>query len=75
MVSTMTARGGTVIPAPIRKAYNLQPATKLEWVGDGDTIRVIPLRRDSIAEARGLFRGSGLGKALLQSRREDQQRG
>jgi len=71
MTTTITTRGQTVVPAAIRKAYQLGPASKLEWIEDGECIRVVPLGTDPIAEARGLLKGSGLGEALLKSRRED----
>ncbi len=60
-----------MVPAAIRKAYNLTPASKLEWMEDGECIRVVPVGPSPIAEARGLFKNSGLGEALLKSRRED----
>ena len=74
MITTVTVRGQTVVPAAIRKAYHLGPASKLQWIEDGECIRVVPVGSDPIAEARGIFRKSGLGEALLRSRREDRAR-
>ena len=74
MITSITSRGQTVVPAAIRKAYHLGPESKLHWVDDGECIRVVPLGSDTISEARGMFKKSGLGKALLRSRREDRAR-
>ena len=74
MTSIVTSRGRTVVPARIRKSYNLGPASKLEWIDDGKSIRVVPLPADPVATARGMFKGSGLTAALLKNRREDRAR-
>ena len=43
MRSTITVRGQTVVPAPIRERFGLGPSTRLEWIVDGDgSIRVVP---------------------------------
>ena len=75
MTTTLTVRGQTVIPAPIRKARGLKSNTMLEWVDDGKCIRVVPLGTDTIAEARGALGKSRLRQALLRSRAEDKRRG
>jgi bifunctional DNA-binding transcriptional regulator/antitoxin component of YhaV-PrlF toxin-antitoxin module len=53
--STITARGQTVVPASIRRAFGLDPSQKLQWFTDQDGIRVQPVKADPIAS----FRGSG----------------
>lgn len=73
MRSTITARGQTVIPAEIRKKFNLTPADGIEWIVEGDQIRVVPVRKNPV-EA---FRGKGPGGAverLLAERRRDRDR-
>lgn len=75
MKTTLTVRGQTVIPAPIRKTHGLKTNTRLEWIDDGKCIRVVPLGPDSIAEARGAFGKTHLRQALLRSRAEDERRG
>ena len=74
MTTTLTVRGQTVIPAPIRKAHHLEPDTKLEWIDDGKCIRVVPLSSNTIREARGVFGNGSLRKALVRSRKEDKSR-
>lgn len=73
MKTTVTARGQTVIPAKLRRAHRITPRTRLEWVDDGETIRVVPLPEDPIAAARGVAKG--LRSALLADRKRERQRG
>ncbi|MGR9108119.1 MAG: AbrB/MazE/SpoVT family DNA-binding domain-containing protein [Gammaproteobacteria bacterium] len=73
MKSTITARGQTVIPAEIRKRFQLSPADRLEWIVDECGIRVVPVKCDPIQAFRG--RGSGGAVArLLADRARDLQR-
>lgn len=73
MRSTITSRGQTVIPAPVRQKFNLSPADRLEWVIENGSIRVIPVRADPIDAFRGQGRGGSLER-LLADRREERKR-
>ena len=73
MKTTVTRRGQTVIPARVRRAYRIGPKTRIEWIDDGQTIRVVPLPEDPIAAARGTAKG--LRTVLLRDRRQERQRG
>lgn len=74
MKTTMTIRGQTVVPAAIRKAYDLEPDTRIEWIDDGKCIRVVPLGKDVVRESRGVYGKGALRKALLNARSEDRGR-
>ena len=73
MRSAITARGRTVIPAAIRRRFQLTPADRLEWVADGDEIRVFPVKEDPVAAFRGQGKG-GATERLLADRLADKER-
>ncbi len=70
MKSTITIRGQTVIPAEIRRRFQLDPSKKLEWIVDHNGIKVVPVKADSIDAFRGRGKGGSV-KRLLQDRRRD----
>lgn len=72
MRSTITNRGQTVIPASIRRHFNLSPADRLEWIIENDTIHIVPVHADSIAAFRGLGCGGSV-KRLLAEREQDKE--
>jgi len=72
MRSTVTSRGQTVIPAPIRERFGLGPATRLEWIVDADgVIRVVPVDLSPVQAFRGQGRQGGSVDRLLVDRRLD----
>lgn len=73
MRTKVTTRGQVSIPAPIRRQLRIKAETTLEWVVEGDTVRVIPLPDDPLAAFRGSGRG-GTVKQLLRDRRRDRAR-
>jgi AbrB family looped-hinge helix DNA binding protein len=66
MRSTITARGQTVIPAAIRRQFNLSPSDRLEWIIEHDTIRVVPVRADPIQAFRGRGKGGTVARLLAE---------
>ena len=73
MKTTVTARGQTVIPAKIRKDHQIRTSSILEWIDDGDTIRVVPLPPDPIQSAKGVSKG--LHQRLMKERERERKRG
>ena len=73
MRTTVTSRGQTVVPAKIRRSHRIEPQTQLEWIDDGETIRVIPLPEDPVRAARGISKG--LRRQLVEERQRERQRG
>jgi AbrB family looped-hinge helix DNA binding protein len=71
MRSTITQRGQTVVPASIRKHFGLSPADGLEWVIEGDSLRVSPVRADPIAAFRGHGKGGSVKRLLAERRADD----
>ena len=72
MKTTVTARGQTVVPAKIRKDHQIGSHTQLEWIDDGETIRVVPQLADTIRAAKGISRG--LHQKLLEERALERRR-
>jgi AbrB family looped-hinge helix DNA binding protein len=75
MNTSVTKRGQTVIPAAIRKRYQIQAGDRLVWLDDGATIRVVPVPADPVRALRGCGRGERLVERLLAARQEDRDRG
>ena len=74
MESTVSKRWQTVIPATIRRRYNIREGDSLEWIDDGETIRVVPISGDPVAALRGRAKGERLTERLLKARAQDRQR-
>jgi AbrB family looped-hinge helix DNA binding protein len=74
MQTTITKRGQTVVPATIRKRYQIQEGDHLVWLDDGQQIIVVPVPADPIKALRGRGRGEKLVERLLASRQEERQR-
>ena len=70
MRSTITERGQTVIPAAIRRQFQLSPADRLEWVLDNGTIRVVPVRANPVEAFRGQGKGGSTARLVAARRKE-----
>lgn len=58
-MATVTEKGRVVIPADIRKRYGLTPGTKVQFVDDGDGIRLVikrPIAPSTVEEGFGMIR-------------------
>jgi len=71
--TTVTKRAQTAVPAAIRERYNIQDGDFLEWIDDGQVIKIIPIPADPIKALRGSAKGERLNERLLTSRQEDKQ--
>ena len=71
MRTSITAQGRTVVPAKIRKDHQIHAFTQLEWIDDGETIRVVPIPANPIRAAKGS--SHGLHKRLLATRQWERQ--
>jgi AbrB family looped-hinge helix DNA binding protein len=66
MDTLVTKQGQTVVPAAIRRRHHIESGSRLVWLDDGETIRVVPVPADSIQALRG--RGRGLTERLFAER-------
>ncbi len=71
MKTTLTKRGQMVVPAEIRRRYNMQRGAKLTWLDDGETIRVVVVHPDIVKALRGTGKGYLLTRRLLAERITD----
>lgn len=67
MISTISSRGQTAVPAEIRKKLKIKPNSKLQWLVEKKGIRVIPIS-DPIEALAGKFKGSRLTESLIEDR-------
>ena len=71
MISKVTTRGQVSIPAVIRKKFHIEPESKLEWIIEGNVIKVVPLPRDVISAFRGRGRGKYTHEEFMRDRNRD----
>ena len=64
-----------MVPAFIRKQFQMEANCKLEWIPEGHAIRVIPLGADTIKMSRGIAKGTRLMQLLMEDRRKERARG
>ena len=74
MRTTVSQRGQTVIPAALRRRYNIKDGDQLEWLDTEGVIKVIPAPADPIEALYGRGRGEGLLQVLLEERARDRER-
>lgn len=74
--ATVSAKGWVVIPAPLRRRYQIEPGQKVRIVDYGDVLSLVPPMKDPVREARGILSGGGkpLTKALLEERGRERKR-
>jgi len=74
-VVTSTIKGQIVIPAPLRKYFQIVNGTRVQVYDDGKHIIVDPLYEDPIASGRGMLKTKGKAlKALISDRKKESKR-
>lgn len=74
-IAKISSKGWLVIPAELRKKYNLESGRYVSVVDYGGVLCLVPQLKDPVEEGVGSLKGeSSLVDALLQSRRQDKQR-
>jgi AbrB family looped-hinge helix DNA binding protein len=69
-----TAKGRILIPAPLRRKYNIDKDTPLYIFDEGGCIVIKPVQNDPVAEGRGMLASKGrVLRALRADRKRDTQ--
>jgi AbrB family looped-hinge helix DNA binding protein len=75
MTLTVSNKGWVVIPAELRKKYNLHPGTEVIIVDYGGVLSIIPALDNPVKQGRGLLKDlPSLTKDLLQERKQEKSR-
>ncbi len=74
METMVTTKGQIVIPAKIRRRLGIKKGTRLHVEERDGQIVLRPLTRDYFQRMSGILKGSGLLKALEESRAEELRR-
>ena len=74
MKTKVTTRGQVSIPSEIRKKLHIETETKLEWMVEGNSIRIVPIPKDPIKAFRGRGKGVYTTQDLLRDRRQERRR-
>ncbi len=70
MVLTISSTGWVVIPAEMRKKYNLAPGSEVMLVDYGGVLTIVPVAADPIKRGRGFLKGQ---PSLSAARRKDRE--
>lgn len=75
MAVTISNKGWVVIPAELRRKYNLLPGTEVVIVDYGGVLAIIPAFKNPVKQGRGLLKGlPSLTQDLLKERKQEQSR-
>ena len=71
MKTTISTRGQVSIPAALRKKYGIETETQVEWIEEGNAIKIIPLPKDPIKAFRGAGNNRYTADKLIRDRRKE----
>lgn len=71
MKTTVSTRGQVSIPTELRKKFHIEPDSQVEWIAEGNAIKLIPLPKDPIQAFRGAGRGRYTSDKLIKDRRKE----
>ena len=74
MKAKVTSRGQVSIPSKIRKIFNIEPESSVEWIIDGNVIKVVPLPKDPVAAFKGRGSGKYSTERLVDERRAERKK-
>ena len=72
----VSEKGWIVIPAELRKKYNLHAGAKISVVDYGGVLALVPTMERPVRQAAGMLKGrTSLTRALLAEHRRERSRG
>ncbi len=72
----ISSKGWVVIPAKLRKKYNLNPGDQVHVVDSGGVVSLVPAAKDPVKHAAGMLKGRGsLTKAIREEHLRERKRG
>ena len=75
MTLKISQKGWVVIPADLRKKYDLKPGDEVHVVDYGGVLSLIPTSEDPLEYAGGMLKGeSSLTRALIKERERERAR-
>ncbi len=72
--ATISAKGWLVIPVELRKKYALHEGARVMLVDYGGVLAIVPSMSKPLDQARGMFKGKALLKALKAEKRRERER-
>ena len=76
MSVTVSEKGWIVIPADLRRKYNLHPGTEVSVVDYGGVLALVPAMPKPVQQAAGMLKGrTSLTRALVAEHRRERLRG
>lgn len=70
----MSTKGWVVIPAALRKKYDLQPGDELHVVDYGGVFSIIPISKDPIQAGAGILKDTdSLTEAIVEEHRQERE--
>ncbi len=74
MKAKVTTRGQVSIPSEIRKRFKIEPESRVEWIVEGNVIKVVPLPKDPVAAFRGRGSRKYSTERLIGERRSEREK-
>ena len=76
MAAIVSEKGWVVIPADLRRKYNLRPGSEVMVVDHGGVLTLVPKMAAPVRQAAGMLKGKkSLTRALLAEHRRERKTG
>lgn len=71
----VTSKGQIVIPSRLRRKFGIKPGTRVNFIDEADSIRIIPITSETIKSNIGFLGkdGPSLLKALMEEKKKERE--